>query len=473
MPVPSIIGIRNWTATRDENGFVDYKLTLRVQGNFGDGPANILNNTPGLPTYGTPWIVPTLNSAAVVPFDADIWAWFRWNADVKPVVDAEINDLFDVTLTASNRWPSIRDGDRPFANDPPTDPRLDPPKISGSFIRYTEEAVQDRFGNFITNSAYELIRGPHAEFDRNRPQIKIEFNSALLPLSYMTLMVDTVNAYPLWGLPPRTIKLSEANWELKYASQGDYYYGLSFVFDINFGTWDRNLLDEGTKALNGDWDQTTGNYVLIPINGQPPDPQNPQHFCRFKDRRGDPTTVVLDGIGLPSSVNIGTGSVTASTTKAYMCTVLNNITAPPGVGWVPVVIPIATKSSWWTLNTFYRTGAVVSYIPSLPAGQVVDVVTYLAIQNSLSSSLNAPGLAPNIWVQVPSGFLPRDLGEWQGPSSPTGARNYTIGDIVHTVITITLPTTFDSGPPGIIHVEKYAESDFTLLGIPLSFPLAF
>lgn len=41
--------------------------------------------------------------------------------------------------------------------------------------------------------------------------------------------------------------------------------------------------------------------VRNPCDGStgPPDPSNPSHFSRYKDRDGNPTTVILDGAGLP------------------------------------------------------------------------------------------------------------------------------------------------------------------------------
>lgn len=481
---PTILpGPRKWSATRDKDGFVDYKMTILVRCDIGDGPANILNNTPGLPVYGTPWIVPTFNEDATSLADIDIWAFFRWDAEVTPVVTEEANDLFEVTLTASNRWPSPKDGDRPYDQDPPTDPRLDPPKISGSFVRYTEEAVQDRFGSYVTNSAWELIRGPHVEFDRNRPQIHISFNSAVLPLSYLTAMTDTVNAFFLWGLPPRTIKLSEAEWELKFFGQGEFYYGLSFTFDINLGTWDRDILDEGTKVIHGEWDNGpggSGNWLVTNIGGQTPNPLNPQHFIRFKDRNGENATVVLDGQGLPAGVNIGTGTTVTALSNAYMCrltqTFQGQLTwtlpgdSPPGVNWIPIRVPIATKAVEWQPGVWYGPGTVVTVDANnfdfIPEDTPVPS-TWLAINGILSTvyPIGFPGGDPH-WIQVDDHFLPRNLGLW----SPT--RQYTLGDVVVVPVSLTIPAA-GPHPPGVIHVEKYAESDFTLLGIPLTFPLAF
>jgi hypothetical protein len=62
------------------------------------------------------------------------------------------------------------------------------------------------------------------------------------------------------------------------------------------------VLDEGTKALNGKWNYSTGVWDLLPVRpGVNPDPQNPSHFIRFKDRNGENAKVILDGEGRPVS----------------------------------------------------------------------------------------------------------------------------------------------------------------------------
>jgi hypothetical protein len=79
----------------------------------------------------------------------------------------------------------------------------------------------------------------------------------------------------------------------------NFYFTRIFEFDINFETFDRTIYDEGTRVLNGHWDKTTGDWVLDDINGGAPDPQNPKHFKRYKDRNGENTRAMLDGNGKP------------------------------------------------------------------------------------------------------------------------------------------------------------------------------
>jgi hypothetical protein len=451
-------GQRTWSATSDENGFLDYKITYRVHSDVWDGPTNVLF-TPGLPLYGSWWIVDG---------DVNLWAWRRWDAEVKPLVSDEPNEDWDVTYTFSTKWPSPKEGDRPHANDPPGDPRLDPPKVSGSFVRYSQEATNDRFGNPIFNSAYELLRGNQVEFDRNRLQIRLEFNSSYLPLTYLMAMADTVNAYPLWGVPARCVKLSEPDFELSFFGQGTYYWKIKLVFDIDYGTWDRDLLDEGTKCLHGEFDvgpKGTGNWMLKAVgkdslgNPIPPDPYNPQHYSRFKDRNGEPCRVVLNGHGLPAGVLTGGGSASGTVNVAYMWTsaFLSGQPAPvpPGSSWLPVTAPPSTKVSNYTPGARYYPGSMVNF-----GGMLSGQLTYLCTKPTANLPTDASS-----WIVVPPGSVPTNMGAYDK------TKMYRTGDIItlSSSWAITFPVT-NTGPPGNVHVEKYAESDFSLLGIPLTFP---
>ena len=81
------------------------------------------------------------------------------------------------------------------------------------------------------------------------------------------------------------------------------------TFSLMFGSavysgWDRDLLDEGTKVLNGRW-SANGNYIVVDIGGSAPDPDNPAHFIRFQDRNGNTGRVLLNGAGLPAEIRAG------------------------------------------------------------------------------------------------------------------------------------------------------------------------
>lgn len=389
-------GQRTWSMTRDAYGHRTYKITYRVRGESTDGPATALL-TPGLPQPGDSWLIDS---------DFDLWAWCRADADVRPVVEDEPNEFWDVTLTFSSQPPDPRQ--YRCQDTPIEDPLLEPPRISGGTVRYTEELTRDRNGAPILNSAFQRIRGPQVEFDRNRPTVRIDMNVPVLNLALLAGMVDKVNSATLWGLPPRTIKFSNYDWERRYYGTCLVYYHLALYFDIRYETFDRVLLDEGDMALNGHWDETTRNWILDNINGSAPDPNNPAHFMRMKDANDENITVVLDGAGQPVD-NVSRGNITTTTNGTE----------------TEIVVTSATNHG---LNTGDNV-AVANVAGNIAANGYWQVTVLSPTTFSLDGS-SSTGLVIN--DHVPG------QGYWINLSGP-----------------------------GQILVQGYAEADFTLLGIPL------
>lgn len=406
-------GPTKWTGNRDEYGYRSYTVTFRVISNSsGDGPAQVLQ-TSGLPRPGDTWEIGN---------DFDPWAWCRPNCEITPVVSQEPNFWWDCTFNFSSKPPN-KDNQR-CADTEVEDPLLEPPKISGSFVKYTEEAWQDRFGRPIVNSAFEQIRGNQVEFDRNRATIHIEQNFAVLDLGLLSAFGNAVNMFPLWGLGRRCIKLSNANWERKFKGACEVYFTRILDFDVNYETFDKDVLDEGTKVLNGHWDN--GSWILDNINGQPPNPKNPQHFIRFKDRHGENTRVILNGQGLPAGIMNPTGAM-------YIC--------------------ITTAISGQQPSTSPDFLKVTQYPPMPIAGADVALVDdpkfvgSLVVQPDGVVAITGMG---GVGTLFPAGVQTR------GIYDPT--KTYYFGDIVQ--------DTASTGEAGKIHVEKYNEADFTILGIP-------
>lgn len=342
-------GRTDWSMERDEEGHRTYKITHLVETELTDGPYMALR-TPNLPLPGTPWLYGG---------DDDPWAFCKLIASVKPAapIKQEAGRFFEVEQTFSTKPDGKSCKDIEILH-----PLLEPQKISGTFTKFQEEATHDMFGDRILNSAHEQMRGPQNEWDANRPQVRIEQNVNFLDLDLFSQMVDTVNAYPLWGLPPRTIKLSNVSWERQFYGQCYVYYKRTMEFDIryrrrsrviavpgtgtatSFGTgggsatmiegayedFDRELLDEGTKVLRGHWDfKTTGvdsRWILDRVGGQLPDKTNPSHFIRFQDPNGNVTRVILDGAGRPAEVRIvGTGSASSTSSAGITKTQIGSI----------------------------------------------------------------------------------------------------------------------------------------------------
>jgi len=297
------VGPVKWEMQRDNDGYRDYKVTYLIRCDSSqEGPAQVLE-CPDLPQPGYQYICQA---------DADPWAWCKLDTKITQMTSREPGYWWEAEVLFSTKPDGKRCKDQQI-----DDPLMVPDRISGGFTKYQEEATQDLFGNPITNSAWELFHGPQNEWDKGRPSVKIAMNRAQLQLALLSQMQDTVNGAPLWGLPPRCIKLSNTSWEKKYYGSCFPYYEISLEFDIRFETFDRDLLDEGTKVLHGHWDgKNKGTWIIDNIGGNyytgtPPNPANPQHYDRFTDRQGNQANVILNGHGLPAGVQVGTGTSSA------------------------------------------------------------------------------------------------------------------------------------------------------------------
>jgi hypothetical protein len=143
--------------------------------------------------------------------------------------------------------------------------------------------------------------------------VTVEQNLLDPQLTLVDAMLNTVNGVVMWGFALRSVKLSNVNITEKYYGACYKYYVRSLEFETNVDTFDRFVLDEGTKVLNGEWDASDGDWIIKAIApGVPADATNPQHFNRFYDRKGNPTRVLLNGAGLPANVKAVVGTSTSS-----------------------------------------------------------------------------------------------------------------------------------------------------------------
>jgi hypothetical protein len=432
-----------WSGGRDAEGHRTYKLTCRVTCNSDDGPSTVLA-APGLPSIGSQWIIGN---------DTDPWAFCTPEVNVTPVITGEPGRAFDLEYTFSTK-PWRRPQGSSVGN-----PLLEPPKISITFTKTTEEASVDRFNRPIVNSAWERLRGKQVEFDSGMVQVKIEQNLGILDLATLTSCFQTVNAVILWGMPPRTIKLSEASINEQYYGLRQVYYQRSLQFEVNFKGWDKALLDEGTKVLFGQYISAapgasgsgTGSgsgsggpppklpsppdpimWKLLPVDavGTMPDPNNPTHFVKHMDRFSNPSRVVLNGAGIPA----GTVSATGRLFLCIQAGAGNKLT--DGNYWVS--IPSPPFFLGYTINYDWKRGDLI-----------IDNINnrYVATANTASGV----GWIPDNWTAVP---VFSDAGVYDK------TRGYFVGEYVID------PTPLSAG---VVRVQKYNEANFVaLLGIPAS-----
>lgn len=419
-------GPRRWSLVRDSEGHRTYRVTQLVRGEEGDGPNTVLN-TPGLPLPGSVWEFEN---------DLDIWAFCLPDLTINPHQEKEGDKTkwWTVDQTYSTRIPNKlqRCQDQQIE-----DPLMEPPRLSGSFLKFREEASYDRYGSPVVTSSWEQIRGAQVEFDASRMQIRITQNVLLLNLSILALMIDTLNAFPLWGMPPRTIKLSNVSWERKLYGLCTFYYTRTLEFDIDGRGFDKDILDEGTKALSGRWNPDSGEWDLVPIAGEDPDPFNPLHFIRYQDPNGNLTKVILNGAGLPYNPTPFT-----RLDEPYCNQCLDDAPLQWTAKGFDYLYPNDTVTLTHTSDCTWANGTT-----SLSYDSFTDTWRFIW-----------GGDNPAIWIKESADW--RCLGSNTllfslGPSS-TPPR-----------VTVTPGQTISDNVPGTIRIEKYPESDFLLLGIPV------
>lgn len=421
MATAIIQGQTKWSVTRDSEGHREYKIIFRIRGAKTDGPFTALN-TPGLPTIGSPWNFDS---------DSDPWAYCLPNAVINPIVTNEPNTLWSAEFTFSTKPPI-----KPRCQDIPIeDPLLEPPRLSGGSSNAVQEATHDRFGRPILNSAFEQIRGPQVEFDTSHDTVTVEMNVPIFNLALLASMKDTVNLLPMWGMPPRTIKLVNYTWEEKYYGQCNKYYTLKLEFEVRAEGFDRDLLDEGTKVLRGDWvNQAAGSgtgvpprFAYVPHDGL--NIYDPTSYVRFKDTAGENSRVILNGRGLPAEVASALDSRFVSVVDSN----LGNSLSDPDY-WLPLLNVEATE---YSDTTSYQRGYLVTD----------GVSTYVAAESNLLGI--TPASNPTKWIDV-GGVI--DAGNYNiAITYAKGA--YVLAQAQTNIV-------------GSIHVEKYNESNFFILGIP-------
>ena len=304
-----LMGPLSMSLIRDDNGYRTYKLKLLIRVTDLDDGVTVASNAPSLPRPGDPWLIGN---------DIDVWVWCRPEASITrhaSVKDGRTTYFYIGEFAYSNK-PLTRDQAqkrRGCHEQQIEDPLLEPDRTSGGFKQKSKEATHNYDGTPILNSAHEVVRGPQVEFDESRPTVHVVQNRPLLEFNLLCRLIDGLNDTALWGFPPRWVKFSNVTWQEQYHGLCYRYYTRELDFEVR-EDWDRNLLDEGTKVLNGHWGDGAvegDGWVLDKIGGVDPDPDNPSHFIRAVDRKGDPMRLILNGAGEPANkAEIGVTNIT-------------------------------------------------------------------------------------------------------------------------------------------------------------------
>lgn len=281
------LGLIGWELDVDDEGHRTYTAKHRVRTSDPDDGPNEVFNCPGLPFPGVSWAFGN---------DSDPWAFCYPSIRITPQEREEGPGWLWVAEQTFSTRPLKRCQDTPIEN-----PLNEPPKLRGGFTKFTVKATHNRNGFPIINTAGQFLVGPETEFDDARPTVQITLNAPSLPLSLFAQMINTVNDAPLWGLGARRIKLSNVTWERQLYGTCNFYYTMTYEFEVNFNTFDRRVPSMGTLAAaptTPDEDSTPSMDEDGLVDGPPPN-MDPNKYVTPQVGKGAkaPEPVFLDAAG--------------------------------------------------------------------------------------------------------------------------------------------------------------------------------
>ena len=264
-----ILGLLDWSGGRDEQGHRTYKARwLGEASSVDDGPYQAMS-ADGLPPVGSPW---NINN------EFDLWAF------ASPILEASryeeeegdpgIHWAIEQTFTSKPRSGKGQE-------DQAQNPLYEPYGIRGSFQQMMREIAFDKNGQWIHTASYEPVKGPAVERNIAQPTVSISLNYPDLPLADIAFAMNKVNSSPMWGLPARHIALVSAPWERKYLTKNIIYYAITFEFLVDLEGFDKEIIQEGTRALRE--------------AGLPK--EDPKSYIPAVDGQGNPTTWLLNADG--------------------------------------------------------------------------------------------------------------------------------------------------------------------------------
>lgn len=142
-----------------------------------------------------------------------------------------------------------------------------PTRFRMDFTTAEVAAFEDVDGNPIVNSAGDPYDPPLTrEVTRATLTAMRNETPASVDLATLAALSNTLNADVWNGFPPKTVRLAPIKLpEIAFSQvNNSFYFPMEYVFDINFDTWVKQVLNAGFRQLDAD-----GNLVPILINGQP------------------------------------------------------------------------------------------------------------------------------------------------------------------------------------------------------------
>ena len=206
-------GPRSWSSSTNQDGHTDYHVIYLVKCTSSADDPSVAATAAGLPAVGAPYMSSSFPNGYSIN-GGNPWA-FRWpniEFSIHQEKEGDPNYWYKADVLFSTR-PLER-----CMTSLPANPLSEPAKISGSFTKFTREALVDLYGYPLLYSSLEPITGQVVERDYNTASVAIEMNFGSFGGGTWAPMIDTVNNATLWGLPPRCVKLSNVKWQRKLYS---------------------------------------------------------------------------------------------------------------------------------------------------------------------------------------------------------------------------------------------------------------
>jgi hypothetical protein len=284
---PRIVGVIAQRFRRDEEGHRYYEIDFHVRtDDYYDTAAYLLDDWP-LYAAGQPFdLTPDLPDYEGI----DSWAFCTPELNIAAHPDAG-DKARHKDWVVTQYW-STKQTWR-CQTFPIENPLLEPVDITGDFVHENRTTKVDRFGKILKYPNFEPILGPATEYKYSYPTVNITFNSATLPLSTYVQLINKVNDEPLWGLPERCVRFTDAKWQRKIYGTCFYYYTTTYTFEFDINGFDKEVPIEGTLAYSG-----SGSL------------SNPKSFTTAKGITDENKTVPLDYLGrelIPTGTFDGNG----------------------------------------------------------------------------------------------------------------------------------------------------------------------
>lgn len=259
-----------------------YTTVYEIYADESDGTFEVIN-ADGIPAFGSWYKQPN----GLIDYGAFCNGANLHDNPVKAKVGGQNKVKWTMTVThgasSSKKEPARR-------RESPLD---EPPVVSGSFVKYMEQALRDKDGNPILNTATEAFDPPFEE-EKSYDDLRIQLNTANIDLGFRAGFSNAVNSKPMWGLKKRQIKLD--SWRYNVVWFGDLnYVEHDFKFLINDTEWPDDVEDETTVERIG-WYQAKMNQSFRNKDEGTGDLQNnldpfdiPFQRPRFLDKDGKPT----------------------------------------------------------------------------------------------------------------------------------------------------------------------------------------